>query len=117
MTTESKAIGHDGIDACFAGDVRDVVEVAAFARILQVDRRRQDARLDRECGQRVSPDVCFGADSVFTSRRSLRTEARAKATCKGHYEARRLAVRDRDNGKSSRWRRAGGLDRAKQFHV
>ena len=39
MAAEAEAVGHHVVDACFAGDVGDVVEVATFAGIVEVDRR------------------------------------------------------------------------------
>jgi hypothetical protein len=48
MATEAKAIGHDGIDACFAGDVGDVVEVAAIAWMIEIDGGGEDTARDRQ---------------------------------------------------------------------
>ena len=43
MAAEAEAVGHDAIDPGLAGDVGDVVEVAALVGVVEVDRRRQDA--------------------------------------------------------------------------
>ena len=49
MTAKAEAIGHDVIDARFAGDVGNVVEVAAFAGVVEVDGGRKDAGVNGQC--------------------------------------------------------------------
>src|SRR5579883_1484280 len=46
MPPEPEAVGHDVIDPDLAGDVGDVVEVAAFVGMVEVDRRREDVVVD-----------------------------------------------------------------------
>ena len=48
MTAETEAVGHHGVDARFSGDVRDVVEVAAFTGVFEIDRRRKHAVVNRQ---------------------------------------------------------------------
>ena len=43
MAAEAEAVGHHVVDADLAGDVRDVVEVASLAGVVEVDRGRKHA--------------------------------------------------------------------------
>ena len=61
MTAETEAVGHHGVDAGFSGDVRDVVEVAAFAGVVEIDGRRKHAVVNRQ-GRDDQLDPARGAE-------------------------------------------------------
>ena len=46
MAAESEAVGHDSVDAGFARDVGDIVQVATFAGMVEVDRGGEDPVVD-----------------------------------------------------------------------
>ena len=48
MAAEAEAVGHHAIDDGFAGDVGDIIEIAKFVGIIEVDRRRQDIGMNRQ---------------------------------------------------------------------
>ena len=63
MAAEAEAVGHDVVDAGLAGDVGDVVEVAAFAGVVEVDRGGKDAGVDGQ-GRGDQLDAAGGAQEV-----------------------------------------------------
>ena len=63
VAAEAEAVGHDVVDAGFAGDVGDVVEVAAFAGVVEVDGRGKDAGVDGQ-GRGDQLDAAGGAEQV-----------------------------------------------------
>jgi hypothetical protein len=43
MAAEAEAVGHDRIDTDFARDVGDIIQVAAFTGVFEVDGGGKDA--------------------------------------------------------------------------
>src|SRR5688500_20134120 len=67
------------LDLLLARDVRDVVEVALRVRVLEVDRRRDDALVDRLCADE-GLDRPGGAEEVARSE-----ERRAGRECRWRW--------------------------------
>ncbi len=63
MAAEAEAVGHDVVDARFAGDVGDVVEVAAFAGVVEVDGGGEDAGVNGQ-GRGDQLDAAGGTQEV-----------------------------------------------------
>ena len=63
VAAEAEAVRHDAVDPGLAGDVGDVVEVAPLVGVVEVDRRRDDAGVDRQRrGDQL--DAAGGAEQV-----------------------------------------------------
>ena len=80
MSAESEAVGHDRVDAGFAGDVGDVVEVAAFAGVVEIDGRGKhavvngqgrDDQLDAAGGAQQVAELALGAGDLESTRHEL----------------------------------------------
>ena len=96
MTAETEAVGHHGVDAAFSGDVRDVVEVAAFTGVVEIDRRRKhavvnrqrrDDQLDPARGTQRVAELALGAGNLQLRGMASERPASSPASRPGHQAA------------------------------